>query len=462
MVVTHRDLLVLLDSTPLDAADGDAAHELAVIDGGDQHLEGSLHIGLRAGDILQNGVEQGLQVAACHIGLDRGGALPAGAEQHGGVQLLVGGVQIHQKLQHLVNDLIHPLVGAVDLVDHHNDPVAQLQGLGEHEAGLGHGALGGVHQQDDAVDHLQDALHLTAEIGVARSVHNIDLHIAVLDGGILGGDGDATLPLQIVGVHHAVHHGLVLPVHAGLLEHLIHQSGLAMIDVGDNGNVSQLLISHIQSSSYYLRQDRWGPGHLKQGTCLSFWQVWTQYYTAFGEKNQRFLKKTHTKLHLLPPGEFRQKGRVYPSTGVENYVDNVQNRKNVRLLLTNSNICCIIQVEHKFCFVRLKRDAGPESASPASPRGLEGHFMQTLYYSTSNWIRHTDNIVDLEQYRRKLSKAEDSQTEETSEQTLLPQSAAPRVRRSRQARRHALFLDACASMGILVMTLTFALRALVV
>ena len=87
--------------------------------------------------------------------------------------------------------------------------------------------------------------------------------------------------------------------------------------------------------------------------------------------------------------------------------------------------------------------------------------MQTLYYSTSNWIRHTDNIVDLEQYRRKLSKAEDSQTE-TSEQTLLPQSAAPRVRRSRQARRHALFLDACASMGILVMTLTFALRALVV
>ena len=47
--------------------------------------------------------------------------------------------------------------------------------------------------------------------------------------------------------------------------------------------------------------------------------------------------------------------------------------------------------------------------------------MQTLYYSTSNWIRHTDNIVDLEQYRRKLSKAEDSQTEETS--------AAP-VRRS--------------------------------
>ena len=35
--------------------------------------------------------------------------------------------------------------------------------------------------------------------------------------------------------------------------------------------------------------------------------------------------------------------------------------------------------------------------------------MQTLYYSTSNWIRHTDNIVDLEQYRRKLSQWEKMQ-----------------------------------------------------
>ena len=148
--------------------------------------------------------------------------------------------------------------------------MAQLQCLGQDEAGLGHGALCGVHQQNDAVDHLQDALHLAAEVGVARGIHNIDFYIAVLNGGILGGDGDTALPLQVVGVHHAVHHGLVLPVHAGLLEHLIHQSGLAMIDVGDNGNISQILISHIQSSSYYLRQDRWGPGHLKQGACLLF------------------------------------------------------------------------------------------------------------------------------------------------------------------------------------------------
>ena len=55
--------------------------------------------------------------------------------------------------------------------------------------------------------------------------------------------------------------------------------------------------------------------------------------------------------------------------------------------------------------------------------------MQTLYYSTSNWIRHTDNIVDLEQYRRKLSQAEDHQPAEGPELIVLPQPSAPRTRR---------------------------------
>ena len=88
--------------------------------------------------------------------------------------------------------------------------------------------------------------------------------------------------------------------------------------------------------------------------------------------------------------------------------------------------------------------------------------MQTLYYSTSNWIRHTDNIVDLEQYRRKLSQAEDHQPAEGPELIVLPQPSAPRTRRSQRLRRRALLLDAWASMGVLGMTLTFALRALAV
>ena len=116
--------------------------------------------------------------------------------------------------------------------------MTQLQSLGEHKPGLGHGALGGVNQKNNAVDHLQDALHLAAEIGVARGVHDVDLHPVVLNGGVLGGDGDASLPLQVAGVHHPVSDRLVLPVDAGLLQHLVHQGGLAVVYVGDDGDIS--------------------------------------------------------------------------------------------------------------------------------------------------------------------------------------------------------------------------------
>ena len=238
VVVAHRDFLVLLDGSPLNAAHGDAPHELVVVDGTDQHLEGRLHIGLGGGDVVEDGFEEGLQVRAQILGVVGADAPSGGAEEHGAVQLLIGGVQIDEQVAALVDDLIDPLVGPVDLVDHHDHTVAQLQGLGEDEPGLGHGALGGVHQQDDAVDHFQDALHLAAEIGVAGGVDNVDLGVAVLDGGIFGQDGDAPLPLQIAGVHYAVHDLLVFPVDAALLEHLVHQGGLAVVHVGDNGDVS--------------------------------------------------------------------------------------------------------------------------------------------------------------------------------------------------------------------------------
>ena len=60
VVVAHGDLLVLLERAALDAADGHAADILAVVDGGDEHLEGRVHVGLRRGDILEDGVEEGL------------------------------------------------------------------------------------------------------------------------------------------------------------------------------------------------------------------------------------------------------------------------------------------------------------------------------------------------------------------------------------------------------------------
>ena len=87
-------------------------------------------------------------------------------------------------------------------------------------------------------------LRIRSEVGVARGVHDVDLHVAVLHGGVFGQDGDAALTLQVVGVHDALGHGLVFAERTALLEHLVHQGGLAMVDVGDDGDVAQFLILH--------------------------------------------------------------------------------------------------------------------------------------------------------------------------------------------------------------------------
>src|SRR5262249_1006292 len=57
---------------------------------------------------------------------------------------------------------------------------------------------------------------------------------------VLGQDGDALLALQVVGVQDELAHHLVLAEDVGLLEQGIHQRGLAVVHVGDDGDVAQV------------------------------------------------------------------------------------------------------------------------------------------------------------------------------------------------------------------------------
>ena len=139
---------------------------------------------------------------------------------------------------------MRPGVGAIDLVDHHDRLQAALQGLGEHEAGLRHGAFGRVDQHQRAVGHPQHALDLAAEVGVARRVDDVDLHAAVGDGDVLGQDGDPPFALQVVGVEDLLADQLRIAVAAALAQHAIDKRRLAVVNVGDNGHVADVLTSH--------------------------------------------------------------------------------------------------------------------------------------------------------------------------------------------------------------------------
>ena len=73
---------------------------------------------------------------------------------------------------------------------------------------------------------------------MARRVHDVDLAFAIVHGGVLGKNGDAALAFQIVGVHDAVGHSLIGAEGATLPEHGVDQRGLAVVNVGDDGDVA--------------------------------------------------------------------------------------------------------------------------------------------------------------------------------------------------------------------------------
>lgn len=104
--------------------------------------------------------------------------------------------------------------------------------------------------------------------------------------------------------------------------------------------------------------------------------------------------------------------------------------------------------------------------------------MQTIYTTTTNFVRHTGNLVDFQDYRRRLALTQEGSLAPSPREEVLhweedwvqePAEEAPRlyaleprqqIRPSRRERREhrAMVLDVCASLGIVVMTLAFTLQ----
>lgn len=78
--------------------------------------------------------------------------------------------------------------------------------------------------------------------------------------------------------------------------------------------------------------------------------------------------------------------------------------------------------------------------------------MQTIYFTTSNFIRHEGNLVDLTEYRSKLARAQ-GQTEAAAA-TQRPVTVHKFCRR--RSLPFGMVLDCAASIALIVTTLTFA------
>jgi hypothetical protein len=92
-------------------------------------------------------------------------------------------------------------------------------------------------------------LYLTAEIGVTWRVDDVDPRVLPFDRGAFRQNRDAALFFEIVRVHRAFFDALIIAEGARLAEKLVNEGCFAMIDVRDDGDITQ--------------------GHLKR----AFWEV---------------------------------------------------------------------------------------------------------------------------------------------------------------------------------------------
>ena len=192
--------------------------------------------------MAENRFKERTQIGSLDILIGRGDASARRTEENRRLKLIVGGVQVDEKFQYFVDHFVDSAVRTVDLIDDDDDSVSELQRLGQDKTRLRHRPLGRVDEQNDAVDHFENTFDFSAEIGMARRIDDIDLYTIICYSGIFRKNRDASLSFEVVGIHDSFYHRLIFAVNAALLEHFVYECRLTMIDVRDDGDVSEIWI----------------------------------------------------------------------------------------------------------------------------------------------------------------------------------------------------------------------------
>ena len=115
-------------------------------------------------------------------------------------------------------------------------------------------ALSGVHHQQRALAGGQRTRHLVGEIHVPRRINDIELIGTAIASRIaqrhaLRLDGDAALPLQVHRIEHLLGH-FPRAQAAAKLNEAVGERGLAVVNVGDNRKIANVIHGfHYRSAS---------------------------------------------------------------------------------------------------------------------------------------------------------------------------------------------------------------------
>ena len=129
----------------------------------------------------------------------------------------------------------------IAIIAHVDHGKTTLQSLLQHETCLRHGTFESIDKQDTSVSHVEHALYLTTKVRVTRSIDDIDFRALIVDRHILGEDRYTSLTLQVIVIEYQLPTVLVLAKQVSGEHHLVYQRCLAVVDVRNNGNVSDVL-----------------------------------------------------------------------------------------------------------------------------------------------------------------------------------------------------------------------------
>ncbi len=250
--INHRHRLAFRKFTGKKPTHRYTADIIGIFQKRHQHLRrGVRHIGRRR-NVVDNRIENRTHRLAGNIQIGRGPTLTGGSVNDGKIQRLIIGVKLHQQIEYFINHIMRPGIGTIHLIDHHHRTQFILQSLIQHKPRLRHRPIERIHQQQHPIGHFQYPLHLAAKIGVAGRVNDVDfifnaLRRGIINSAIFAENRNAAFPLERIGIHNQVMMIAGKPVqllvakHARLVEQLIHQRGLAVIDMSDDGDVANVL-----------------------------------------------------------------------------------------------------------------------------------------------------------------------------------------------------------------------------
>ena len=174
-------------------------------------------------------------------GVGRHPALLGRAVEDREVELLLARVERGEQVEHLVGDLGRPRVRPVDLVDDDDrlaGPTLSALETTNLVCGIGPSAASTSTSAPSTILRMRStsppksAWPGVSTILMRVSCQTIEVHLRQ--------DGDAALALEVVGIQRALGDALVVAKRARLLQQPVDQRGLAVVDVGDDGDVAEV------------------------------------------------------------------------------------------------------------------------------------------------------------------------------------------------------------------------------